>query len=354
MRIHLKAALVAGLSVTPIGATAAPTSMLNTMPKGDATQPAEPGRGNWFTKWFRGETTPQPMGYQQSGAAGAPVMAYQPPPSTPQPTQAALSGGAGSGWPGATPTASAAATPVPAVAAYPAAAGGQTLAGPAPTMAPAPGRSDCKSLREEGHAKDRVGDLVAAEAIYRRAIGADPTSAAAVNDLGLCLARQGRLAPSIATFRQAILMRPDKQLYRNNIATVLVEEGQTEEAMAHLKTVYPPATAHYNLSQLMARAGDQDGAVAQLQLALTADPSMTPARQALAQLTPQPPAMAEAKPATETAPQERPAAQPTFMPTQVAAMPQRVATVPTAPQPTPAPPAGVPSFPRLLPPVLDR
>lgn len=348
--------------------------MLNTMPKGGAVQETEPGRMAWLTKWFRGDQSPAPQAVAtpQAGAGGAPIMAYQPPPSAPVSTQTAQ----GNRWQGFSPTAAAATTPVPAMASYPAAQS-EALSGVAPTIAPnvVSTATDCKALREEGHALDRAGRLAEAEAVYRRAIGADPSSAAAVNDLALCLARQGKMQPSTAAFRQAIMMRPDKQLYRNNIATVLVEQGQADEALAHLKTVYGPATAHFNLGQLLTRAGQQDKAIKQLQLALAADPTMTSARQALAGLTPQPPAMptptlaatqpmAPAYPAHNIAAAPKPAAsQPSFEPTLVAAAPQPVAA-PQFAQPQVAPPtvaqppvesaAGVPSFPRLLPPVLDR
>lgn len=342
--------------------------MLNTMPQGGAVQESEPGRMAWLTKWFHGDQSPTPQAYAtpQAGGVGAPIMAYRPPPSAPVSTQAAQ----GNRWQGFSPTAAAATTPVPAVASYPAAQS-EALSGVTPSIGPAatPTATDCKSLREEGHAMDRAGQLVAAEATYRRAIGADPSSAAAVNDLALCLARQGKLEPSTAAFRQAIMMRPDKQLYRNNIATILVEQEQADEALAHLKTVYGPATAHYNLGQLLTRAGKQVEAIEQLQLALAADPAMAAARQALASLTPQPPAaktFAETQPVAPAYPAQGLAAsgsRPSFAPTLVAAAPQHPATPqfaqpqvapPVVTQPTVEPMAGVPSFPRLLPPVLDR
>lgn len=345
--------LAAGLTFAPLAATAAPTSMLHTLPQGgEVSQTVEPSRMAWLTKWFKGGPPQPSAAYATPTAApGSSGMAYQAPPSatppsTPLPTQAAFN----RGWHGFTPNAAAASTPLGAMPTY-AAPANQSLAGVTPSMttpvAKAPKATDCKSLRNEGHAKDRSGDLAAAEHLYRQAIGTDPTSSAAVNDLGLCLARQGKLEPSAAVFRQAIMMRPDKQLYRNNIATVLVELGQTQEALAHLKTAYGPATAHHNVGQLLAKAGKQEEAIDQMQQALAADPTLAPARQALASITPQPPAAIAASP--------QPTPVPAYQPAQVAAMPSAVvAPTPAPPEVEYAPSGGVPSFPRLLPPVLDR
>ena len=146
--------------------------------------------------------------------------------------------------------------------------------------------TDVKALRELGHMEDRLGNLTHAEQHYRQALGANPASAAATNDLGLCLARQGQMEASLATFGQAIQMRPAKSLYRNNIATVHVQLGQTDEALTHLKTVYTPSTATFNLGQLLARAGKTEEAAHQFREALALDPSSTPAREALANIQP--------------------------------------------------------------------
>lgn len=345
-------------------------SMLQGLPKGEQTAPADPAskpsRMGWLTKWFGSKPDPAESAPFVLRNQYPPTMAYQPAPAP----SGANNGGWGSPSPAQAlavttpkPTATAVApsrTPITSVQPY----NGQPSVGNA-MPEPAPAAANAKALREQGHAKDREGQLVAAENLYRQAIGADPTSAASVNDLGLCLARQGKLQPSIATLRQAIMMRPDKPLYRNNIATVLVEIGETDEALAHLKTAYGPAAAHHNLGQLLSRAGRTDAAIAQLNQALELEPTLGPAREALALLTAaQPPAAPIASPtptpATPSYLSQAPVAPETPAPVPTPAGPQfgyalaQVASAPQRAEPTSEEPAGAPTFPRLLPPVLNR
>lgn len=383
MRTYRQAALAATLGLAPIAADAAPASMLHTMPRAESAQAEAPSSGGmrWLTKWFRDEE-PQPPAVVTAPGGVPAAMAYQPAQATGMPRGPVAP--SIEAWGGYSPNVMVPTTPIASVA--------PTAAAPAPTppsMSPTPAtmpptpattppatpplptaaQADAKTLRTRGHDLDRAGKLTEAEQTYRQAIGADPTSAAAVNDLGLCLARQGKLEQSAAVLRQAIMMRPDKPLYRNNIATVLVELDQADEALVHLKTAYGPATAHYNLGQLLSRAGKTGEAVAQLREAVRLEPTLGPAHEALARLTPQPqvaPTLAnegpQPTPAVDPyanvtpAPVATPPVAP-YRPTQVASAAPAFVTpaAPTvAPTPTPAAPAGVPTFPRLLPPVLDR
>ena len=346
--------IAAGLAVF-IGQTAlqaAPTSMMNCLPK---TEEAKAGPSasmpNWLTKWFRGPkavetattTITAPTAPPAFRTGGAPVAAYMPPQAVGQPA----STGAVAAWQPAgpqTPAATAAPAAMPSL---------PTLVASTPVAARASVAGDVKKLRELGHENDRAGELAAAEQLYRQAIGVDPTSAAAVNDLALCLARQGKLDTSVATLEQAIRMRPDKPLYRNNIATVLVELNRTEEALAHLKAAYGEAAAHHNLGQLFARRGKTGLAIQHLQTAVQLEPSLGPAHQALARLAPTAPVV-DTPLSAPTSVAASPAVAPrvaAYAPAPAAQSPPTVA-VPATPQ---APvEAGVPSFPRLLPPVLGQ
>ena len=216
------------------------------------------------------------------------------------------------------------------------------------------GSANCRELREQGHEADRQGNLGEAERYYRLAIAADPTSAAAVNDLALCLARQGQLDSSAQTFMQAIGMRPDKALYRNNIATVLVEMNLIEDAKSHLLTVYSPSTASYNLGHLLHNRGKSEEALRQFQTAITEDPTFAPAQEMIATLSPV--KLPEYQPAVQEA------AQPSLAPPTIPQVAQAVAPqIPTlapvessAVETTEEETTATPSFPRLLPPVINR
>lgn len=224
-----------------------------------------------------------------------------------------------------------------------------------PAQQSATGSTTCRELRDQGHESDRLGNLGEAERYYRLAIAADPTSAAAVNDLALCLARQGQLDSSAQTFMKAIGMRPDKPLYRNNIATVLVEMNLIEDAKSHLLTVYSPSTASFNLGHLLHNRGKDEEALRQFQAAIAEDPTFAPAQEMIASLSPlklpeyQQPAVALVPQSSVTQPAVPQVAQavtpqiPTLAPAEVPSTePYDEATTAT------------PSFPRLLPPVINR
>ena len=63
-----------------------------------------------------------------------------------------------------------------------------------------PGQVDV--LRAAARMEDRLGQLQLAENLYGQALAANPQHAGAMNDLGICLARQGRLDASIQTLEQ--------------------------------------------------------------------------------------------------------------------------------------------------------
>jgi len=139
-------------------------------------------------------------------------------------------------------------------------------------------------LRAAARMEDRQGQLQLAESLYQQAVSANPQHPGALNDLGLCLARQGRLEASVATIERAIHIQPDKALYRNNVATVLVELREDQKALAHLSAVHAPAEANYNMGQLLVGRGRAEEAAMYYQMALQQNPNYAAAQTALAQL----------------------------------------------------------------------
>jgi tetratricopeptide (TPR) repeat protein len=73
-------------------------------------------------------------------------------------------------------------------------------------------------------------------------------------------------------------LSPKNKLYRNNIATVLVEQGRDQEALSHLLAVHEEAAAHYNLGYLFNKKGQQQMAMHEFATALQIDPSMESAQ----------------------------------------------------------------------------
>jgi Tfp pilus assembly protein PilF len=206
-------------------------------------------------------------------------------------------------------------------------------------------------LRAAARMEDRLGNLPVAESLYGQAVTANPGHAGAMNDLGLCLARQGKLDASVQMIEQAVQLQPQKPLYRNNAATVLVEMRQDQRALAHLASVHGAADANYNFGQLLVQRGRAADATQYFQAAIDQNPQMTHAQIALDKLRgDQVPATATYTPAAVPKPQ-LPAAQPATPNVAPENGPQMInaATRPAyRPSPTSAPPT------RYLPPVAQR
>jgi len=139
-------------------------------------------------------------------------------------------------------------------------------------------------LRAAARMEDRLGELNMAEILYRQAVAANPQHAGVLNDLGLCLARQGRLEESVQVIERAIQLQPDKALYRNNAATVLVEMRQDQRALGHLSAVHNAAEANYNMGQLLVQRGREQDAAPYFQAAVEQNPHLESARMALTRL----------------------------------------------------------------------
>ncbi len=127
---------------------------------------------------------------------------------------------------------------------------------------------------------EQLGHTDEALQFYQRAIKINPAEAApAYNNLGLCLARQKRLDEALAALTEAVKRAPKNPLYRNNIATLLVNQGRYREAYANLRAVHEEAAAYYNMGYLLYGKGQTLAALQHFAQALKADPTMAPAQQ---------------------------------------------------------------------------
>jgi len=132
--------------------------------------------------------------------------------------------------------------------------------------------------------KDRLGQPEISRQLYLKASKAHPNDPSVHNNLALLHARQGRLEDAVTVLREAIRLQPRAAKYRNNIATVLVEMGRTEEALTHLRAVHGEPVANYNLAYLLEKQGNTSAALRYFAVALSADPTLTPARQGVDRL----------------------------------------------------------------------
>lgn len=190
-----------------------------------------------------------------------------------------------------------------------------------------PGHLD--ALMGYAHFQDRRRKLDDAVQLYEQAIAAHPKEAGIYNDLGLCLHRHGKLAEANAALRRAVALAPERKLYRNNLAALLVDQGQYDGAIEQLVAAHGQAAGHYNLGYLLSKKGDQTLALQHFQQAAMLDPSLTAARQWVAKLAPL--SAGQAQLATNAVPQIERVAQ-RYQPIQQPAIAAQQAT-PLPPQP---------------------
>ena len=83
------------------------------------------------------------------------------------------------------------------------------------------------------------GKLPEAVASYQQAVRVKPDYAVAHNNLGNALREQGRLAEAVASLEQALRLRPDYAEAHNNLGIALQGQGMLAEAVAELSAGLP-------------------------------------------------------------------------------------------------------------------
>ncbi len=122
-----------------------------------------------------------------------------------------------------------------------------------------------------------------AEQFYNRALAVRP-QADVYNEVASLMQKQGRNSEALAEVEKAITLEPNSQRFRNNLATMLVAGGRSDEAVQQLSQVFPPAVASYNVAYLHFAKQDLTGAQTHLQAALQADPNLKEARDLWSQI----------------------------------------------------------------------
>jgi tetratricopeptide (TPR) repeat protein len=129
------------------------------------------------------------------------------------------------------------------------------------------------ALGEVGNAHYDYGVLLGlqqrwadAAAAYRLAVAVNPMHAAAHNNLGEALERQGLADEALEAYRQAVRCAPEFRLGRFNFARLLLRAGRTEDAIAELERLSDARGAEaprflYTLAVAYLRAGRKDEGV---------------------------------------------------------------------------------------------
>lgn len=123
---------------------------------------------------------------------------------------------------------------------------------------------DCQSWL--GILHDESGNWSAGEQAHRAALALDPNLDSLHNNLGYNLLMQGRSKEAAQEFGEALKLRPDSEVARNNLGMALAATPQ--EALLHWQSVSDPATAHSNMAALLIKQKRYADARQELDLAL--------------------------------------------------------------------------------------
>ena len=110
----------------------------------------------------------------------------------------------------------------------------------------------------------------------------DPRNGEVLGDLGYCYFLQGQLVKAESALAKAVAVEPGDARHRNNLGLVLGHLGRHEEALAHFRKAGAEADACYNLAFIYASQERVAEARHCFQMALNADPTHRPSREALA------------------------------------------------------------------------
>jgi Tfp pilus assembly protein PilF len=109
------------------------------------------------------------------------------------------------------------------------------------------------------------GDVVRAEAAYRRATAAEGGPLVALNNLAMLLAGSGRAAEALPMAKRLVAARPDVAEYRDTLAEVHLRAGDRPNALAQLEEArrLEPANASWavGITRTLLDGGDREAAM---------------------------------------------------------------------------------------------
>jgi polyferredoxin/Flp pilus assembly protein TadD len=137
---------------------------------------------------------------------------------------------------------------------------------------------DPRPLSSLGIVRIQRGDLVGAEAAFRKVIEAFGETASRVYDLGLAEAYAGHAEEAIQGFERALVLDPKHLPARENLAGLLAVSGRYEESVSHYQLAISQspsdATTRVLLGQVLIQLGRLEEAAEQAEAALRLEPGM--------------------------------------------------------------------------------
>ncbi len=129
-----------------------------------------------------------------------------------------------------------------------------------------------------GSLLDKTGQLAEAETLYRQALEREPDAAYLHNNLGYNLMLQNRSAAASLELRRALELNPRSTVARNNLGQALAQMGDRQGAFrVFLDGGADRATAHNNVAAVLLEQGQLDESRAELLQALEARSYFAPA-----------------------------------------------------------------------------
>lgn len=132
--------------------------------------------------------------------------------------------------------------------------------------------------------ESKKGRFEEANAYFDQALQLKPDDPTLICDAGYCQYLQQRTEMAEALFRQALDIDPSHTAATNNLALVLGEKGDDRNAFALFRQVGTEAKAHVNMGFVYSRRGELQKAKDSYSRALSLDPQMIAAAEALVQL----------------------------------------------------------------------
>lgn len=123
------------------------------------------------------------------------------------------------------------------------------------------------------------------ETLWRRGIEVDPACSICIHNLAIIMQRRGEPEASLALFRKALSLRPDRSEFHGNYGLLLLQMGRREEGEAELRYRLARNPGDFatrtNLGIALIEDGRLADAIGQLEQALRVKPDSVPALDAL-------------------------------------------------------------------------
>jgi tetratricopeptide (TPR) repeat protein len=127
-------------------------------------------------------------------------------------------------------------------------------------------------------------DLGRALETCRKGLKRLPKESALWSEQGFCHCRKKDWSAAVESFRKACELDPENREHGTELGLCLARAGRIEESVACLTKVQGAAQAHYNVARMLERLNQPEQSKQHLSLALQLKPDLEPAQQMLARL----------------------------------------------------------------------